>query len=207
MIGVVGAIGLFIVCWLLGDNKGEKTSVQALEQQEATTDFKPSPIKALVPLIPIVLMLVFTFWVPTVKDGCCSGHGHWYNCLPPRQLQKPQQFSKEFFKGMGDSYGAIMGIIIAAGVLAAGLTASGLIKGLISVMVQSNEIAQWGGSIGPFVLSVLMGSGDAGAMAFNSAVTPHAAEFGMNIHSLGSLAFLAGAAGRTASQSPVLPFW
>ena len=114
-------------------------------------------------------------------------------------FKKPQQFSKEFFKGMGDSYGAIMGIIIAAGVLAAGLTASGLIKGLISVMVQSNEIAQWGGSIGPFVLSVLMGSGDAGAMAFNSAVTPHAAEFGMNIHSLGSLAFLAGAAGRTAS--------
>ena len=56
-----------------------------------------------------------------------------------------------------------------------------------------------GGSIGPFVLSVLMGSGDAGAMAFNSAVTPHAQEFGMQIHSLGSLAFLAGAAGRTAS--------
>ena len=42
-------------------------------------------------------------------------------------------------------------------------------------------------------------SGDAGAMAFNSAVTPHAQEFGMQIHSLGSLAFLAGAAGRTAS--------
>ena len=37
----------------------------------------------------------------------------------------PQQFSKQFFKGMGDSYGSIMGIIIAAGVLAAGLTASG----------------------------------------------------------------------------------
>lgn len=44
-----------------------------------------------------------------------------------------------------------------------------------------------------------VGSGDAGAMAFNSAVTPHAQEFGMQIHSLGSLAFLAGAAGRTAS--------
>ena len=108
-------------------------------------------------------------------------------------------FCKQFFKGMGDSYGSIMGIIIAAGVLAAGLTASGLIKGLIALMVQSKEIAQWGGSIGPFVLSVLMGSGDAGAMAFNSAVTPHAQEFGMQIHSLGSLAFLAGAAGRTAS--------
>ena len=34
---------------------------------------------------------------------------------------------------------------------------------------------------------------------FNSAVTPHAQEFGMQIHSLGPLPFLAGAAGRTAS--------
>ena len=110
-----------------------------------------------------------------------------------------QVFSKKFFQGMGDSYGEIMGIIIAAGVLAAGLKASGLIDGLISIMVQSNEIAQWGGSIGPFLLSVIMGSGDAGAMAFNQTVTPHAAEFGMQVHSLGSLAFLAGAAGRTAS--------
>lgn len=199
MIGVVGAVGLCIVCWVLGDNKGEKIAEANPASDAEPSNFKANPIKAFVPLIPIILMLVFTFWIPSVKMGVAQAMLIGTIVCLIVAMCDPQKFSKQFFKGMGDSYGSIMGIIIAAGVLAAGLTASGLIKGLIALMVQSKEIAQWGGSIGPFVLSVLMGSGDAGAMAFNSAVTPHAQEFGMQIHSLGSLAFLAGAAGRTAS--------
>ncbi len=194
MIGAVGAIGLTIVVFLLGDNKGEK-----IAENDTNDGFVPSPIRALVPLIPIVLMLVCTFWIPGIKMGVT--HAMLIGTIVCLLVARPdaQIFSKKFFQGMGDSYGEIMGIIIAAGVLAAGLKASGLIDGLIALMVQSNEIAQWGGSIGPFILSVIMGSGDAGAMAFNQTVTPHAAEFGMQVHSLGSLAFLAGAAGRTAS--------
>ena len=103
-------------------------------------------------------MLVFTFWIPSVKMGVAPAMLIGTIVCLIVAMCDPQQFSKQFFKGMGDSYGSIMGIIIAAGVLAAGLTASGLIKGLIALMVQSKEIAQWGGSIGPFVLSVLMGS-------------------------------------------------
>lgn len=194
MIGAAGAIGVTIMAFIFGDHKGDKATVDS-----ADLDFTPSPIRAVIPLIPIILMLVFTFFIPSIPMGVAQAMliGTVVCLLVARP--DPQLFSKQFFKGMGDSYGDIMGIIIAAGVFAAGLKASGLIDGLIAVMVQSNEIAQWGGSIGPFVLSVIMGSGDAGAMAFNSTVTPHAAEFGMQIHSLGSLAFLAGAAGRTAS--------
>lgn len=194
MIGAIGAIGLTIVVFVLGDNKGEKVS-----GDDTADGFVPNPIRALVPLIPIVLMLVFTFWIPNISMGVTQAMLiGTVTCLAVARPDA-QVFSKKFFQGMGDSYGEIMGIIIAAGVLAAGLKASGLIDGLISIMVQSNEIAQWGGSIGPFLLSVIMGSGDAGAMAFNQTVTPHATEFGMQVHSLGSLAFLAGAAGRTAS--------
>lgn len=194
MIGAIGAIGLTIVVFVLGDNKGEKVS-----GDDTADGFVPNPIRALVPLIPIVLMLVFTFWIPNISMGVTQAM--LIGTVACLAVARPdaQVFSKKFFQGMGDSYGEIMGIIIAAGVLAAGLKASGLIDGLISIMVQSNEIAQWGGSIGPFLLSVIMGSGDAGAMAFNQTVTPHATEFGMQVHSLGSLAFLAGAAGRTAS--------
>ena len=199
MIGVVGAVGLCIVCWVLGDNKGEKIAEANPASDAEPSNFKANLIKAFVPLIPIILMLVFTFWIPSVKMGVAQAMLIGTIVCLIVAMCDPQKFSKQFFKGMGDSYGSIMGIIIAAGVLAAGLTASGLIKGLIALMVQSKEIAQWGSSIGPFVLSVLMGSGDAGAMAFNSAVTPHAQEFGMQIHSLGPLPFLAGAAGRTAS--------
>lgn len=93
----------------------------------------------------------------------------------------------------------MLGIIIAAGVFAAGLKSSGLISVFIDMLRESNEIARWGGSIGPFVMGVIMGSGDAAAFAFNEAVTPHAESFGMQIPTLGTMAALAGALGRTMS--------
>jgi DcuC family C4-dicarboxylate transporter len=111
----------------------------------------------------------------------------------------PQEFSKSFFNGMGKAYADVMGIIIAAGVFAAGLQASGLIASFVDLLKNSNEIARWGGSLGPWFLGVITGSGDAATFAFNEAVTPHAKEFGMEVHSLGGLAFLAGALGRTSS--------
>ncbi len=195
MIGAIGAIGVTVMAVIFGDGKGEKVSSNDTED-----GFRPSPVRAIVPLIPIVLMLVFTFFIPSIPMGVAQAMLiGTVVCILVGRPGDIQVFSKEFFRGMGDSYGEIMGIIIAAGVLAAGLKASGLIEGLTALMIQSKEIAQWGGSIGPFVLSVIMGSGDAGAMAFNSAVTPQAADFGMQVHSLGSLAFLSGAAGRTAS--------
>ncbi|MDD7442249.1 MAG: C4-dicarboxylate transporter DcuC, partial [Sutterellaceae bacterium] len=195
MIGAIGAIGVTVMAVIFGDGKGEKVTTD-----DTNDGFRPSPIRAIVPLIPIVLMLVFTFFSPSVPMGVAQAMLiGTVVCIIVGRPGDVQVFSKEFFRGMGDSYGEIMGIIIAAGVLAAGLKASGLIEGLTALMIQSKEIAQWGGSIGPFILSVVMGSGDAGAMAFNSAVTPQAADFGMQVHSLGSLAFLSGAAGRTAS--------
>ncbi len=48
-------------------------------------------------------------------------------------------------------------------------------------------------------MGVIMGSGDAAAFAFNEAVTPHAESFGMQIPTLGTMAALAGALGRTMS--------
>ncbi len=45
----------------------------------------------------------------------------------------------------------------------------------------------------------MTGSCDASTFAFNEAVTPHAAEFGMEVSKLGALAFLTGTLGRTFS--------
>ncbi len=45
----------------------------------------------------------------------------------------------------------------------------------------------------------MTGSGDAAAFAFNEAVTPHAAKFGMQIDNLGYLAMMAAGIGRQAS--------
>ena len=45
----------------------------------------------------------------------------------------------------------------------------------------------------------MTGSGDAAAFAFNEAVTPHAAKFGMTIENLGYLAAIGGGLGRLSS--------
>ena len=100
---------------------------------------------------------------------------------------------------MGNGYGDVMGIIIAAGVFAAGLRSAGLIDAFVTALKTSNELARWGGSLGPFVLAVITGSGDAATFAFNEAVTPHALDFGMQVPNLGSLALISGSLGRTMS--------
>ncbi len=123
--------------------------------------------------------------------------GSIYTLLITRS--NPEAVTKEFFSGMGKGYANIMGIIIAAGCFAGGLRAAGVIDALIETLKNSREIASYAANFGPFLMGVLTGSGDAAGHAFNQAVTPYAAEFGMRIEPLGIVAALSGALGRMCS--------
>ena len=198
--GVILVVGLLVVCMFLGDHKGEKVDVEAQKDD----NFKPNPIKAIMPLVPITILVVGNVWLPVIKMGVAQAMvlGAVITLLVGFAFDRtnPQEFSKQFFNGMGKGYADVMGIIIAAGVFAAGLRATGLIDTFVDVLKHSNDIARWGGSLGPWIMGTITGSGDAATMAFNEAVTPHAPEFGMEIKALGALAFLTGALGRTMSQ-------
>ena len=197
--GVILVVGLLVVCMFLGDHKGEKVDVEA----QKNDNFKPNPIKAIMPLVPITILVVGNVWLPVIKMGVAQAMvlGAVITLLVGLAFDRtnPQEFSKQFFNGMGKGYADVMGIIIAAGVFAAGLRATGLIDTFVDVLKHSNDIARWGGSLGPWIMGTITGSGDAATMAFNEAVTPHAPEFGMEIKALGALAFLTGALGRTMS--------
>lgn len=197
--GVILVVGLLVVCMFLGDHKGEKVDVEA----QKNDNFKPNPIKAIMPLVPITILVVGNVWLPAIKMGVAQAMvlGAVITLLVGFAFDRtnPQEFSKQFFNGMGKGYADVMGIIIAAGVFAAGLRATGLIDTFVDVLKHSNDIARWGGSLGPWIMGTITGSGDAATMAFNEAVTPHAPEFGMEIKALGALAFLTGALGRTMS--------
>ena len=196
---VILVVGLLVVCMFLGDHKGEKVDVEA----QKNDNFKPNPIKAIMPLVPITILVVGNVWLPVIKMGVAQAMvlGAVITLLVGFAFDRtnPQEFSKQFFNGMGKGYADVMGIIIAAGVFAAGLRATGLIDTFVDVLKHSNDIARWGGSLGPWIMGTITGSGDAATMAFNEAVTPHAPEFGMEIKALGALAFLTGALGRTMS--------
>ena len=197
--GVILVVGLLVVCMFLGDHKGEKVDVEA----QKNDNFKPNPLKAIMPLVPITILVVGNVWLPVIKMGVAQAMvlGAVITLLVGFAFDRtnPQEFSKQFFNGMGKGYADVMGIVIAAGVFAAGLRATGLIDTFVDVLKHSNDIARWGGSLGPWIMGTITGSGDAATMAFNEAVTPHAPEFGMEIKALGALAFLTGALGRTMS--------
>ncbi|MBO5659259.1 MAG: C4-dicarboxylate transporter DcuC [Duodenibacillus sp.] len=200
MCGSILVVGLLIVCFVLGDHKGDKNAQVDESKIKKDADFTPNPLKALIPLVPIVILVAGNMkWIPAFKMGVAQAMviGAILGLIVARV--NPQDFCKQFFNGMGKGYADVMGIIIAAGVFAAGLKTSGLIDAAVAALKESNEIARWGGSLGPWMMGVITGSGDAATLAFNETVTPHAKEFGMTIEGLGGLAFLTGALGRTMS--------
>ncbi|RPI10914.1 MAG: TRAP transporter large permease subunit [Zetaproteobacteria bacterium] len=162
---------------------------------------------AIIPVVPLALLLltvpqfgITTKFLPkglTVLESMLIGSvlGMLVTWTSPTKVVT------EFFDGMGRAYSLVIGIIIAAGVFIGGLEAAGVIKAFLEVLKEAKSAVPLLGTFGPFVVAVLSGSGDAAAIAFNTAVTPHAAQFGITSINLGNMAWVGGSLGR--SMSPV----
>lgn len=194
---VVAAIVLGILAIYLKEHKGY---VSDDVDFKISTDFKINPLFALVNIIPlVVLILGYTGVVPELKMGVAQAMliGVFLAVLVTRV--SPSDVSKKFFDGMGGAYANILGIIITATVFVSGLKALGAVDAFIQFLISNPSLAGLGASVGPFLLAIVVGSGDAAAFAFNEAVTPHAESLGMSIENMGSLAAISGALGRTMS--------
>lgn len=192
---VIAAIALTALAFYWKEHKGH-----FVEGLEVETEFKINYLYALMPILPIaILLLGATKVVPAFKMGVAQAMviGTIISLIVTRT--NPGELTKSFFDGMGKSYADIMGIIMAAGVFVAGLNAMGLVKAFIKVMTNNPAIVKIMAGVGPFILGFVVGSGDAATFAFNEAVTPHAMEFGMTQVQLGSMATLGGTLGRTIS--------
>lgn len=178
---------------------GEDLGFSVVADERGQLPEHPSMLRAVAPILPVVLLMLGATVVPQIRMSVAEAmvYGSIYTFLITRS--NPQTVTKEFFGGMGKGYANIMGIIIAAGCFAGGLRACGVIDSLIETLKHSNDIARYAANFGPFVMGVLTGSGDAAGHAFNQAVTPYAADFGMKIENLGMVAALSGAFGRMCS--------
>ncbi len=172
-------------------------------------DAQPQKINvlyALMPLVPLVILIIggtsklntisFLKWT---KMGVAEAMLLGAIVTIVITLSNPQKITKEFFKGMGSAYADIMGIIIAAGVFVAGLSACGAIDFVIEWLKGEQSYVKFGGTFVPFFMGVVTGSGDAAAMAFNTAVTVHADALGFEQDKLGMAVAISGALGRSAS--------
>lgn len=199
---VVAAITVVSVVLKEGPSEERRLAYAAAQDSGEVEEFHVNPIKALVPLIPLVMLILGSKQVailPATNVQTAMVTGVLAALIVT--MSNPQDVTKEFFKGMGEGYGNVIGLIIAAAVFTAGMKAVGLTGALIDLMKGSESIAKIAGAFGTYIIAIVSGSGDAAALAFNGAITPHAEKFGMTIMNLGSLAQMSGAIGR--SMSPV----
>ena len=192
---IVAAIMITLIAYYKKEHKGFKA-----EGLEVEASFKVNYLFALMPILPIVILILGTTkTVPLLKMDVPQAMiiGAILSLLVTRK--NPVKLSNAFFDGMGKAYGEILGIIIAAGVFVSGMTAMGLVKAFTTAMLNNPSIVKVCAAVGPFLLGLVTGSGDAATFAFNEAVTPHATEFGLSAVQMGSMATLGGTLGRTMS--------
>ena len=196
VVGVlIASVVLTVVAVVLKENKGYVPEGNVMDD----TSFMINPLYAIMPLIPVIILLLGNTKVSFLKMGV--PHAMVIGAILALAVTRksPVELTKNFFNGMGDAYANIIGIIISVGVFVAGLNALGLIKALIAWMLNSTGIVKIAATFGPFLLALISGSGDAATVAFNEAVTPHAVEFGISTMNMGSIAALGGTLGRTIS--------
>lgn len=191
---VIIALSLAVIAKILKEDKGYKYIAEDQEEES-----KLNVLYALMPVIPLIILVLGSTVLPSIQMSVPAAMliGVILTLIVTRS--NPTNVTNAFFDGMGKAYGDIMGIIIAAAVFVGGMTAIGLVDAFIEAMTNSPSIAKFAATFGPFVLAIISGSGDAATFAFNEAVTPFAAKFGITEVNMGSIALLSGALGRTMS--------
>lgn len=192
------------------DQKNKDKTEQAIATEEA----KPSTpaIYALLPILPIVLLLVFSeifnfFESPIYLDtttvmfiSLCVALG--FEAIRHRQLKPLMASLQVFWNGMGDIFKSVVTLIITADIFAKGLISLGFIDGLIS-STTSLGFSMTGIGIAMtimiFLAAMLMGSGNAAFFAFGPLVPNIAGQLSMGTTTLMLPMQLAASMGRTVS--------
>jgi C4-dicarboxylate transporter, DcuC family len=212
-IAVVVAVVLFLEGKLFKQDKNWTPETAGSNLAEISKIDRPklervNYLMAITPMVPLAILIVTNVpWITDTVTFIPKGVTVLVAMLIGTALgmlvtwTSPVTICNKFFDGMGHAYGFVFGIIIAAGAFIAGLEAAGVMKDLIEAMKGAKSVVPLAGTFGPFILAVLGGSGDAATLAFNNAVTPHAAAFGINTINLGNMASVGGSLGR--SMSPV----
>jgi DcuC family C4-dicarboxylate transporter len=188
-----------------------------------------NPLKALIPLVPIALLLLAYYlrvrlgersplaWLlelpPAAAEATAKGY-EWRrleSALPVVRAmligtllaaavswREIQPVTRSLFEGMGAAYGNIISLTITAQCFGAGIEAIGLSQAILRLVGHSTgALAVLSGAF-PWAIAVLSGSGSGAIQTFaQSFLAPLAAR--TDAATLGALACLAGAFGRTMS--------
>ena len=184
-------------------------------QQEATTEASVPKIYALLPLVPLFILLIFNPVVIgrygyNIKVGVPAAIvlstliAMLFEFIRTRKGYEVLAGMKSFFEGMGKQFAVVVSLIVAGQVFGKGLIAIGAVNALIT------GVESLGYGVGFLVLlmslvigvvAFLMGSGNAPFFSFASLVPSIASKFG--VHSADVLLPLQTMTGFGRTMSPV----
>lgn len=176
--------------------------------------FRLNVAQALIPLVPIALLLLGYGGLPALRWLIEPPAGEdWKplaNALPVVRAmligallsvcvayREIQRLTRSFFEGMGSAYGSIISLTITAQVFGAGLAVIGVAEALLSAARATGALA-WLSAAFPWALSTLSGSGSGPILAFAQAFL-NQLEPGADTVELAALSCFGGAFGRTMS--------
>lgn len=201
---LIAAVALAILAVIMKEGVGSQNAVQ-VSQESQTEEFKVNYFYALVPILPLFLLVIASKqvgWLPSnvFTVPCCMLIGTGVGLIVGLiNKLNPGEVSKKFCRGCGDAFCEVALLIAAAAVFASGMKSIGLTGALVDTMKGSESVAMASAVIGPWLMAIVCGSGNAAALAFNEVITPHAADFGMTVVQLGAVAQVAAGLGRTIS--------
>lgn len=201
---IVAAVLLAVLAVFMKEGVGSQQFSDEIKAKAAEA-FKVNYLYALVPILPLFLLVIASKqvgWLPgkIFTVPCCmligTGVGLVIGLI---NKLNAGDISKKFCRGCGDAFCDVALLIAAAAVFASGMKSIGLTGALVDAMKGSQSIAMVSAVVGPWLMAIVCGSGNAAALAFNEVITPHAADFGMTVVQLGAVAQVAAGLGRTVS--------
>ena len=148
---VIAAISIAVVAKFLNEDKGYIAKSEAAATSEVNVETpKANLFYALVPILPIVILVLGSTILPALKMGVPQAMLIGAIIAIAVTRTNPQDVSKAFFDGMGSAYGQIMGIIIAAAVFVSGMEAIGIVEAFINMLVNTESVVNIAATFGPF---------------------------------------------------------
>jgi DcuC family C4-dicarboxylate transporter len=203
-----------LVFWLLAaHSRMESASVVpkgelSADQPEEAAPFHVNPLKALVPLLPLLILSSDSILSTNPILGTLEG--------PPRilaamligvaaaGLTSPRSvgaLGPSFFEGAGYAYQHVISLIVVASTFAEGIRQSGLIELVIHSIKPWPNIAMVVSLVAPWLLAVIAGTGIAPAVAVMEFFVPAAHAMSLDPVRLGTVSALGAHFGRTMSPA------
>ena len=206
------SLSMMIAYYFVNQYYDQKEKHQTFEEIKVENDIKAPKIYAIIPLIPIILLLVFSelfsiFPQPIQLDTTTAMFISLFVALIFEIIRKNnirEVFAslQIFWNGMGNIFKTVVTLIIAADIFANGLISLGFIDNLI-VLSQNMGLNATGIGIVMtiliFLAAMLMGSGNAAFFAFGPLVPDIATKLGVTSTSMILPMQFSASMGRTVS--------